>query len=138
MSQSVPFATDEWVKRLADACNQSEAYRRAARNWEGDLYLVVEPEGAMQSPVYMYLDLYHGQCRAAFIPDDPASLQPEFVIRGPLSAWKQFADEQTDPIKMLLTRKLRLTGNMAKIMRHVRAAHELVNCARTVDTEFPG
>ena len=68
MSGPIPFATDAWIKRLGDECNKSEAYREAAKNWEGDLYVIVEPEGQLQETVYMYLDLYHGQCRQAFVP----------------------------------------------------------------------
>ena len=137
MGNAIPFATDAWIKRLGDECNASEPYRQAARNWEGDLYFVVEPEGRLQEPVYMYIDLYHGRCRRAFVPQDHTTLNPEFSISGPLSAWKKFADKQTDPIKMLLTRKLLLKGNMAKVMRNVRAAHALVNCSKNFETEFP-
>jgi putative sterol carrier protein len=134
---AIPFATDAWVKRLGEACNQSEAYRQAAKNWEGDLYLLVEPDEALAEPVFMYLDLYHGHCRQAFVPVDPAALSPEFTISGPLRAWKQLAEDNADPIKMLITRRLKLTGNMAKVMKNVRAAHQLVQCARTVETTFP-
>jgi len=137
MGDAIPFATDAWIKRLGDECNSSETYRQAAKNWEGDLYFIVEPEGNMKEPVYMYMDLYHGQCRNAFVAEDPTSLKPEFYISGPLSAWKQLANKKADPIKMLLTRKLSLKGNMAKVMRNARAAQALVNCSTKFKTVFP-
>lgn len=136
MGDAIPFATDAWIKRLGEACNNSKAYYDAAKNWEGDLYFVVEPEGIISEPVYMYIDLYHGRCRQAFVPEDHTSLNPEFIISGPPSAWRQLADNKTDPIKMLLTRKLSLKGNMAKVMRNVRAAHALVNCSTQFETAF--
>jgi putative sterol carrier protein len=40
-------------------------------------------------------------------------------------------------MKGLLTRQLKLQGNMAKIMRAVKAANELVLCATRVPTDFP-
>jgi putative sterol carrier protein len=40
------------------------------------------------------------------------------------------------PIRGLLTRKFKLTGNMAKIMRYTRAASELVSTTSKVPTEF--
>ena len=137
MGNGIPFATNAWIKRLGDECNNSELYRQAARNWEGDLYFIVEPEGTMKEPVYMYMDLFHGQCREAFIADDPTILTPEFSISGPLSAWKELAHDKADPIKMLLTRKLSLKGNMAKVMRNARAAQALVNCSKKFETLFP-
>ncbi len=138
MGDAIPFATDAWIKRLGAACNSSETYRQAAKNWEGDLYFIVEPEGSLTEPIYMYMDLYHGQCRQAFIAEDPTALTPEFTISAPLSRWKELAEKKTDPIKMLLTRKLSLKGNMAKVMRNAKAAQALVNCSTSFETRFPG
>lgn len=137
MGGAVSFATDAWIKRLGQACNQSERYREVARNWEGDVYFIIEPEGQLTEPVYMYIDLYHGRCRRAFVPEDYTALNPEFQIRGPISVWKEIAEKKIDPIKALLTRKLSLKGNMAKIMRNVQAAHALLDCSMSFETEFP-
>jgi putative sterol carrier protein len=137
MGGAVCFATDAWIKRLGEACNTSERYREAARNWEGDLYFIVEPGGERTEPVYMYIDLYHGRCRQAFVPDDYTSLNPEFYVSGPVSVWKDIAERRLDPIKALLTRKLSLKGNMAKIMRNVKAANALLDCSTSFETEFP-
>jgi putative sterol carrier protein len=137
MSGPIPFATDVWIKRLGDECNKSETYREAAKNWEGDVYFIVEPGGRLQKTIYMYMDLYHGECRQAFIPKDHTTLNPEFRISGPVSAWKEIAEKKIDPVKALLTRKLSLKGNMAKIMRNARAAEALVSCSTNIETEFP-
>lgn len=137
MGGAVTFATDAWIKRLGDECNKSEAYREAARNWEGDVYFIVEPEGCLKETVYMYIDLYHGRCRQAFVPEDYTALTPEFCIRGPVSTWKEIADKKIDPIKALLIRKLALKGNMAKIMRNVKAAYALLDCSTSFETKFP-
>jgi putative sterol carrier protein len=137
MSGPIPFATDAWIKRLGDECNKSEAYREAAKNWEGDLYVIIEPEGRLQERVYMYLDLYHGQCRRAFVPEDYTTITPEFYISGPVSVWKAIAEKKLDPIKALFTRQISLRGNMAKVLKNAKAANELVNCTTRFETEFP-
>ena len=137
MSKAIPFATDAWVKRLGEECNKSRTYQDAAKNWEGDLYVIVEPEGRLQETVHMYLDLYHGQCRQAFVPNDPTVLNPEFCISGPVSAWKAIAEKKLDPMKALFTRRITLKGNMAKVLKNVKAANELVNCTTGIETEFP-
>jgi putative sterol carrier protein len=137
MTDGIPFATDAWIKRLGEECNNSPAYYDAAKNWEGDLYLIVEPEGSLEEYVYMYIDLYHGRCRQAFVPEDYSALNPEFRISGRVSVWKELAEKKVDPMKALLTRKLSLKGNMAKAMKNIRAANELVNCTTRFKTEFP-
>ena len=137
MSGAIPFATDAWIKRLGEECNKSMVYREAARDWEGDLYFVVEAEGRLEKNVYMYLDIYHGECRQAFVPEDYTALNPEFWISGSLSAWREVTEKKMDPLKALLTRKLSLKGSMTKMMRVSKAAEALVNCFTSFDTEFP-
>jgi putative sterol carrier protein len=137
MSDPILFATEAWVKRLAEAVNSSESYRKAASHWEGDFYFIVEPDGVVTEPIYMYMDLYHGECRQAFLPEDPAAIEPEFQVRGKLRVWRAVTRKELDPIKALITRQLLLSGNMAKIMRNVRAANELVNCTTKFQTRFP-
>jgi putative sterol carrier protein len=137
MTAAVPFATEAWIRRLGEECNRSESYREAAKDWEGDLYLIVEAEGHLKETVFMYIDLYHGHCRQAFVPEDSTALNPEFRISGPVSAWKELAERKIDPMRALLTRKLSLKGNMAKAMKNIRAANELVNLTSQFKTEFP-
>ena len=134
---NIPFGSDEWVKTLMVKVNESEAYRSAAKTWEGDFYFIVEPEGSVTEPVIMYMDLWHGECRGAFIVEDENVKNPEFRINASVSAWKQVITKQLDPIQALMTRRLKLKGNMMKIMRAVKAAQELVNCCTQVPTQFP-
>ena len=137
MAEKIPFATDTWIKRLHEEINHSEAYRQAAKTWEGDFFFVVEQGGSQTEPVYMYLDLWHGESRKAFVVEDPTTTKPEFVISAPVGTWKNVVELRLDPMKGLLTRQLKLQGNMAKIMRAVKAANELVLCATRVPTDFP-
>ncbi len=137
MSEAVVFATDDWVARLMEELNRSQAYQAAAREWEGDFLFVVEAEDHRPEPVYMYMDLYHGKCRQAFILEQPDSLSPAYRVSGKLRVWRAITQQELDPIKALLTRQLSLKGNMAKVMRNVKAATELVNCTTRFATEFP-
>lgn len=134
---NIPFPSDEWVKALMVKINESEPYRSAAKTWEGDFYFIVEPEGSLTERVIMYMDLWHGECREAFVAPDESVKDPEFRISAPVSGWKKVITKELDPIQAMMTRKLKLKGNMMKIMRAVKAAQELVNCCTQVPTEFP-
>ena len=130
------FATQAWIKQFHQEVNRSAAYRQAAKTWEGDFYFVVEPDGLLPEPIYMYMDLWHGESRDAFITKDPTVRDPEFVISAPVSTWKDVIELRLDPLKGLMTKQLKLRGNMAKIMRAVKAANELVRCTTRVPTDF--
>jgi len=47
------------------------------------------------------------------------------------------AEKKLDPIQAIVTRQLKLQGNMSKVMRAVKAAQELVTCVTQVKTEYP-
>jgi putative sterol carrier protein len=131
------FPSDEWIKALCRELNKSEAYASAAKKWEGDFYFIVEPEGSLKETVYLYMDLWHGKCREACMVADESEKEPAFRMWAPLSVWRNVIEKKLDPIKGLMTRKIRLKGDMAMIMRNVKAAQELVNCCTLVPTEFP-
>jgi putative sterol carrier protein len=131
------FGTQEWLDAFKSAINASTAYRESAKAWEGDFYFVVEPEpDSGDAPVLMYLDLWHGECRDARIVANESDMAPEFRIAGSASKWRKLIEQRVDPIKALMTNMLRIKGNMAKVVRNVRAAQDLVQCAYAVETTF--
>ncbi len=138
MTQPEPilFATPEWAAAFKEAVNRSTSYAEAAKNWEGDFWFIVEPDAEPGQPVFMYVDLWHGQCREAFIAQDESERNPEFRIWAPLRNWRRVIAREIDPIRAMMTNTLRLKGNFAKIMRNVKAAQELVLCAASVPTRF--
>lgn len=133
----IKFATEEWVQALKEAINASEGYAEAAKTWEGDFYFIVDPGGPIEKEIIMYVDLWHGKCREAYLVADRSAKSPAFVINAPLSVWRKVIDKKLDPIQGMMTRQLKLQGDMVKIMKAVKAAKELVECTTRVPTEFP-
>ena len=131
------FPSDEWMKAMAEAVNNSESYRKSAEKWEGDFYFIVEPGTGLAEEVALYIDLWHGDAREAGAVGDPSEKDPEFVIRAPITTWRLVIEKKLDPIQGMITGQLKLKGTMSKIMRFPKAASELVNCATQVPTEFP-
>jgi len=131
------FGTDAWIKAYMQVINESPAYERAATTWEGDFYFVISPEALYEQEAIYYIDLWHGKCRSAHLVGDATEYSPEFRMETSDLNWKAVVEKRLDPIQGMMTRKIKLQGNMAKIMRAVAAAKELVNCASEVPTEFP-
>jgi len=134
---SYQFPSPEWVAAFKDAVNASEAYKVSAEKWEGDFYFVISAGKGLPEPVKFYLDLWHGECREAYIVDGDDDKNPEFVIEGTIDTYRQVFDKKLDPIRALVSRKLKLKGNLGKIMRSVKATLDLVNAAASVDTVYP-
>jgi len=130
------LGSEKWVQAFAQAINNSPGYAAAAETWEGDFYIIIEAGGAVEEEIVMYLDLWHGKCREAFVAADRSVKDPEFVISAPESSWRKVIAKKLDPIQGMMTRQLKLQGNMVKIMKAVKAAKELVNCVTQVPTQF--
>jgi putative sterol carrier protein len=133
----IQFPSDAWIKAMMVDLNNSAAYLEAAKNWEGDFFFVIEPGGALEKTSILYMDLWHGKCRDAYALPDPGDCKPAFRLSGPVATWKKVMTKKLDPIQAMMTGQLKLTGNMATVMRNVRAAKELVESCTRIDTEFP-
>jgi len=130
------YLSQEWCDLYKNAINSSKAYEEAAKTWEGDFYFITEPGGPVKETAYMYIDLYHGKCRACEIVTDSNKYKPAFTIVAPYNIWKQIATKKLDATKALITKQSKLTGDMAKVMRYTKAANELTNCTMLVTTEW--
>ena len=130
------FPSDEWIKELSRQLNGSETYEKSAQNWEGDFVFIVEPDDAYDGTAYLYLGLYHGKSPDAAMVASEDERKVEFALRAPFSAWRKVIEGKLDPIQGMMTRKLKLQGNMMKIMRYPKAAKEIVSCCALVPTEW--
>jgi putative sterol carrier protein len=132
------FPSDEWVTIYKDRINASSEYREAAATWEGAISFVfeAEPDRGVREDLWAYLDLWHGECREARMIDPQEGDRAPYVIRAPYSRWKDVVRGDLDPVKGMMQGKLKLRGDLAMIVRYVRAANELVNLTTQVPTEF--
>jgi putative sterol carrier protein len=131
------FPSDAWVKALMEELNRSAAYAEAAQTWEGDFYFIVDAGGSLTQPVILYMDLWHGKCREAFEVTDQSVKNPVFRMSATPATWRKVLTKKLDPIQGLMTGQLKLKGNMAMVMKSVKAAKELVEATTRVETEFP-
>ncbi len=131
------FPSAEWVAELVEQVNSSEDYAEAASTWEGDLNFVIEDVPGSDQPLVIYVDLWHGKCRSGRLTDEASAPSAAFTIHAPLANWKRVINKQIGPVPALVSGQLKVHGNLAYILRHVRAAQQLVECATRVDTVFP-
>jgi putative sterol carrier protein len=134
---AILFGSQEWVEALKKALETSQPYKEAAKKWEGDLYIIVEPDASYKHRHILYLDLWHGECREARVITDESEKSPKYRIFGLFTNMKAILDKKVDPVQSMMTGKIKVKGDMAQIMRMPRAAVELVNGMTAFDTVFP-
>jgi putative sterol carrier protein len=133
------FPSEAWLKEYVDKINSSKEFEQAAATWEGDISYVfqAQPDIGLADDLWVWMDLWHGTCRDSKYEVTPQEGEKaRFVIRAPYSRWKQVIAQDLDPIKGMMSGKLKLKGDILTMIRQVKAAKALVNVAGTVDTEF--
>jgi putative sterol carrier protein len=130
------FPSEEWVRALCQELNRSESYAEAAKNWEGDFYFIAEPDDSLSERIVLYMDLHHGRCPLACAVTDESERNPEFRVIAPLSIWRRVIEGKLDPVQALMTRQLKLQGNIMKVLKAPKAARELVRCCTLIETDF--
>jgi putative sterol carrier protein len=133
---AIPFPSDAWIKALSDHLNASESYERSAKSWEGDFIFVIEADSALDETVTLFLALKHGKSGGAEKVDGPDARPAEYTIRAPYGTWRRVVEGKLDPIQGLMTKQLKLTGNMMMVMRYPKAAQEIIACTQRIPTAF--
>jgi len=126
---AAPFPSQAWADQFKEVLNSSTTYGSAAQNWEGDLFLALEGDGGL------YLDLWHGVCREATYVTDRTAQKAAYTITATMESWRKVLAGQLDPMQGIMSRQLKMEGNLVKLMQHLKAAQELVKCAAQVGIE---
>jgi len=135
---SYTFPENSWLQAFKEILNTDEKYAHIARKWEGDFMFNIEAGGALSTEVKLYIDLWHGTCREAFIVDEtsPGNIQPAFILSASYNNFVRVLKGNLDPMQAMVTRKLRVQGSMAYMMRNVPVVLDFVRCAQEVDATF--
>jgi putative sterol carrier protein len=131
------FPSPEWLEGLKDKLNSDERYREIAKNWEGDLFFFIEPEGNLKEQLTFYLDLWHGTCRGAEFSADPLKYpKPVFTLRARYNDITAVLLGRLNPMSAMMTSKLKVSGSMGYMMRNVPTVLDFVRCANEVTKEI--
>jgi putative sterol carrier protein len=133
------FPTDEWFQAFIAQINGSDEYRVAGADWEGDIafQILAEPDRGFPETVWGYLDLWHGTCRRGGVVSAGEAAEAAYVLSAPYTRWKDIVLGDLDPIKGMMQGKLKVRGDLPKIVREVRSASELVRLTGEIDSVFP-
>ena len=131
------FPSEEWLKGLETKINSDEKYAEIAKNWEGDLFFRIEPEGNLKEELTFYLDLWHGKCRKAeYKPDASAYPNPTFTLAASYNNITAILTGKMNPMTAMMTMKLKVQGSMGYMMRNVPVVLDFVRVANEATKEI--
>ena len=131
------FPSEEWLQGLETKINSDEKYADIAKNWEGDLFFRIEPEGNLKEELTFYLDLWHGKCRKAeYKPDASAYPKPAFTLAATYNNITAILTGKMNPMTAMMTMKLKVQGSMGYMMRNVPVVLDFVRVANEATEEI--
>jgi putative sterol carrier protein len=131
------FPSEEWLKGLEAKLNSDKRYGEIAKNWEGDLFFFIEPEGNLKEQLTFYLDLWHGKCRKVdFKPSPEVYPHPGFTLTASYNNITAILTSKLNPMTAMMTSKLKVKGSMGYMMRNVPTVLDFVRCAQEVTSEI--
>ena len=128
----IVFPSEEWVQAVVNKLNTDPRYAEIAKNWEGDIRFVIEPGDVVKETMWIYFDLWHGKCRGGKVEALDSDIKPAFILSAPYEYIVRVLKGEIDPMSALLSRKIRVHGNMAVMMRNVPTVLDFVRCCQEV------
>ncbi len=132
--------SDDWAKQWGEKLKANEDYADAAETWEGSIAMVMtaDPELDVAQDRVVFLDLYHGEVRAARAASADDLTNANYVISADPRIWKSVTDGKLEAIAGIMRGKLKLTrGSMSVLSGYVLASKEMLNSSKEIDTIFP-
>lgn len=134
---SAIFPSEGWLKGLEAKLNTDRRYHEIAKNWEGDLFFFIEPDGSLKERLTFYLDLWHGTCRKVeYQPSTDAYPTPTFTLTASYKDITSILTGKLNPMTAMMTSKLKVKGSMGYMMRNVPTVLDFVRVAQEVTTEI--
>lgn len=130
------FPTSEWMQATKEKFNSDQKYAQVASNWEGDLRVILEPDGPIQEPIWLYWDLWHGMCREAYVEDQSSTRSPALVIKAPYQKFVKILSGEIGVMQALMGRIVKVHGDMIIIMRNVPTVLDFVRCCKEATTSW--
>ena len=144
-TQESPYTllTPEWVSEYEQKIQGDARYKQAAKTWEGSVVLVfkAEPTAGLDHDIFVFMDLWHGECRQARIVPPEVGRNGEYVLEAEYERWKRVLKKELSVVREIATRKLKLVPfhfkKAAKLAAATQAAIRLVDLAADVSDRFP-
>ncbi|MBW2005153.1 MAG: hypothetical protein JRI72_11205 [Deltaproteobacteria bacterium] len=144
-SEPQPYiiGTPEWASEFENKIQGDDRYKAAARTWEGSVVLVFKanPEAGFEDDVFVFMDLWHGECHSSRIVPAEVGRTGDYVLEAEYERWKKILRKELNVVKEIATLKLKLVPfnvkKAAKLAAATQAAIRLVALAGEVSDKFP-
>lgn len=98
----------------------------------------VDAAGPMKETTYFFIGLWHGTCHDARMVKEAelADFNAAYLLTAPYDQFVRLLKGELDPMQAMITRRLKVKGSMAYMMRNVPVVLDFVRCAQEIEAEI--
>ncbi len=138
--QAPPYiqGTPEWIDAYEKSIQGDATYKEVAAGWEGTVVIhsLAEPGLGIEYDSYILMDLWHGDCRSIRPAPPEVGEAADYVLTASYWTWKATNTGELDTNKAVMQGKLKLKGDLGKIVRYNQAASRLTELSAQVGGRF--
>lgn len=130
------FASLEYAEKMREVLNGDDRHRQAA-NGETDSYLLVldpEPAKGVSERRIVGYSMVDGEVSEVWT----GQRKTTFVLSAPYGVWVSILEGKLGPIAAMTTRRLKIRGNILRLLSGSDSTLRMVELLRTIPTEFEG
>lgn len=134
------YPSDEWIKELQKICNGDPEFKETCGDFSGKFVFQIKAEpGKLDQTGYLFFWADKGDAKEAMALASPEERpDSDYVTAGKYSVWKDVVRAEQEPLRALMTRKLRrVKGSQLKLLKQVKFALKRMNNCTKIEARFP-
>ncbi len=136
MANRMKLASDEYLAEFEKRINADKQYAELGKTVDDSYTLVLqaEPDKGISETATVGFVIKAGKLSSMWKGERETS----FILSAPYGVWVDILLGRIGANRAFITRKLKIVGNMPRLLRTAKATDRLVEVLRTVPTEFNG
>jgi putative sterol carrier protein len=136
MSKRIELGSDEYLTDFKKSLNADEDYAKLASSVVDSYTLVLqaEPDKGVQDTLVVGFEIKEGKMTDIWLGEKETS----FILSAPYRVWVDILIGKIGANRAFITRKLKIKGNMPRLLKTAKATDRLVEILREMPTRFHG
>lgn len=125
----------EWLERVADKLKHDEVYQQKAKGFDSSFQFVIKADPARGVPAEHNVGLTLPDCDEVW---EGLRADADYVMTGSYKVLHGIVTGKQGAVMAITTRKVKVKGNLAKLLKFTGATNRFVELLGEIDCEFEG
>jgi putative sterol carrier protein len=136
MGNRTELGSDEYLKKFKKKINADEEYEKLAKSVDDSYTLILQgdPEKGINDTMIVGFEIKEGKMTDLWTGERETS----FILSARYRVWVDILLGKIGANRAFITRKLKIKGNMPKLLKTAKATDRMVQLLREIPTTFHG